>query len=264
MGRALIGGLINAGHPPDRIRVADPVEPCREALVADFGIVAFNDANAAAHETDVVVLAVKPQQMREAVENLGLAAPQALYISVAAGITLSRLEDWLGGACAIVRCMPNTPALIGRGAAALYANAAASADQRDIASGLLSAVGSVEWLANESQMDAVTAVSGSGPAYFFLLIELLENAGCELGLAPELSRRLALQTAAGACELAANSDEDAKTLRRRVTSPGGTTERAINAFESAGLGGIVADAVKAACERSVELAAITEKAPDGK
>jgi pyrroline-5-carboxylate reductase len=255
MGRALMGGLIAAGHSTSQIRAADPVSGSREACAARFGIDVFENNGEAACGADVVVLAVKPQQMREVAMDLAArAGDRQLYLSIAAGITVDHLSRWLGGDRAIVRCMPNTPALVGAGASALYANANVSAAQRTLAGGLLEAVGIAIWLDDEGLMDAVTALSGSGPAYFFLLLELLERGAADLGLPAELARRLAIETAHGAALLARESDQEPASLRRQVTSPGGTTERALMSFDAAGLEGIVADALRAARDRSIELA----------
>lgn len=255
MGRALIGGLLRAGHPSSRIRVADAHGPSRDRCASEFGVETFDDNGEAAAGADAVVLAVKPQQMREAARGLAQAADgSALFVSIAAGITLGHLATWLGAQRAIVRCMPNTPALIGAGAAALCANARTSAAQRDLAGSLLESVGLAVWLEDEAQMDAVTALSGSGPAYVFLLLELLERAAGRLGLPAELARALAIETVAGAARLARESKDAPEALRHQVTSPGGTTERALAAFEAAGLAGIVEAALTAARDRSVELA----------
>jgi len=256
MGRAMIGGLIASGHPPYRIRVSDADAACRDACAERFGVMVSNDNPAVCEGADVVVLAVKPQQLREVSLSLGgVAGPNTLFLSIAAGITLGHLETWLGSARAIVRAMPNTPAQIGCGAAALCGNDAVTAAQHALAGRLLEAVGVAVWLDDESLMDAVTALSGSGPAYVFLLLELLEQAGCELGLPAELSRTLSLATVEGAARLARGSEHDAATLRRQVTSPGGTTEQALKSFNEADLAGIVRRALTAARDRGRELAA---------
>ena len=255
MGRALVGGLINSGHSLQQIRVADPEGGCRDHCAQHFGIEVFEHNSDAARGAEVVVLAVKPQQLRDvALELAGRAPSDALYVSVAAGITIRHLGSWLGEDRAIVRCMPNTPALVGCGAAGLIGNGQVSAEQHAIANRLLEAVGIAVWLDDESLMDAVTALSGSGPAYFFLLLELLEGAAVELGLPAPLARNLAIETARGAALLARESDDDPATLRKQVTSPGGTTERALAEFEAADLGAIVSRALRAARDRSIELA----------
>ncbi len=256
MGRALVGGLLAGGHSASRIRVADADAGCRAACAERFGVMVTDDNLAACEGADVVVLAVKPQQLREV--SLALApntSPSTLFLSIAAGITLGHLAAWLGDERAIVRAMPNTPAQIGCGAAALCANHAVSPAQHDLAEHLLAAVGEAVWLEDEGLMDAVTALSGSGPAYVFLLLELLEQSGCELGLPAALSRRLSLATVEGAARLARGSEHDPATLRRQVTSPGGTTEQALKRFNDADLAGIVSRALTAARDRGRELAA---------
>ena len=254
MGSALIGGLLAAGHPPARIRVADSEASCRASCAARFGVMVTADNLAACRDADVVVLAVKPQQLRTVALALAPAIDVGqLFVSIAAGISLGQLETWLGVGRAIVRAMPNTPAQIGCGAAALCANGAVSATQHALASRLLESVGLAVWLDDERLMDAVTALSGSGPAYVFLLLELLEQAGCQLGLPADLSRSLSLATVEGAARLARGSKHDAATLRRQVTSPGGTTERALQSFADADLAGIVARALTAARDRGREL-----------
>jgi pyrroline-5-carboxylate reductase len=180
---------------------------------------------------------------------------QPLVISIAAGIPAATLGNWLGKSIAIVRTMPNTPAMVQSGATALYANANVSEDQRSTAESILRAVGIAIWVEDEAQMDAVTALSGSGPAYFFLFMEALQAAGQELGLPESTAQLLALQTAFGAAKMALESNEDAATLRRQVTSPGGTTEYAIRTFQEGGLEALVSKALLAAADRSRELAA---------
>ncbi len=256
MGSALVGGLLAAGHAPSRIRVADSETICRANCADRYGVMVTGDNLEACRDADVVVLAVKPQHLRAvSLALLPAVADGQLFVSIAAGITLGHLEAWLGHARAIVRAMPNTPAQIGRGAAALCANAAVTATQHGLANRLLDSVGLAVWLEDESLMDAVTALSGSGPAYVFLLLELLERAGCELGLPADLSRSLAVATVEGAARLAQGSEHDAATLRRQVTSPGGTTERALQSFADADLAGIISRALVAARDRGRELAA---------
>lgn len=254
MGRALIGGLVAGGHDPARIRVADADRDARAQCDREFGVAGYSDNAAAVAGADCVVLAVKPQQLEVVARGLGPGAGGALFLSVAAGITSTNLDAWLGGNRAVVRCMPNTPALIGEGAAALYANARVSEAQRALATNLLEVTGRAWWLSDEAQMDAVTALSGSGPAYFFLFMELLAKIGAELGLEPGLARDLAIETAAGSALLARRSAEAPATLRERVTSPGGTTERALASFAAGKLEALFRDALTAARDRSRELA----------
>jgi pyrroline-5-carboxylate reductase len=215
-----------------------------------------SDNNALVAQVNVVILAVKPQLMK--VVALGIAAAvqahQPLVITIAAGVTSGGLTTWLGGAPAIVRCMPNTPALVRSGATGLYANDQVSVAQRQQAATILDAVGLALWVDNEAQLDAVTAVSGSGPAYFFLVMEAMQAAGRDMGLSADVARQLTLQTALGAAQMAMASDVDVAELRRRVTSPNGTTERAINILEDGGLRQLFAHALDGARVRAEELA----------
>lgn len=257
MASSLIRGLLAKDCPPQNISAADVDSDKLDALCRECGIRGGSNDEIVA-EADVVVLAVKPQVMQQVCRALSLSARPPLFVSVAAGITLTQLQAWLGGKMgretAIVRCMPNTPALVGMGATGLFANARVSDTQRDLATSLLGSVGISVWVDSEADLDAVTAVSGSGPAYFFLLMEAMENAARELGLKADVAATLVLQTAAGAAELARNSDVDVAELRRRVTSPGGTTERAIETFEAGGLRELTGRALAAARTRSEELA----------
>lgn len=256
MARSLVGGLLADGAPPGTLQVAEPDPARRAALQADFGITVGADNAAAAAAAEVVVLAVKPQVAPDVAREIAAAvtAHGALVISVAAGIRSSDLERWLGAGAPVVRAMPNTPALLGCGATVLYAGEGVSDAQRELAEGILRAVGSVSWVAQEDQMDAVTALSGSGPAYFFLLIESLADAATQQGLPQDLARLLAVETALGAARMALESEEPIDALRRRVTSPGGTTEAALQAFEDGGFRELVATALRRAEARSRELA----------
>jgi pyrroline-5-carboxylate reductase len=255
MATAIIGGLIRQGDVrANAIRVSDPGEQQRQNLTDTFGVQCFADNLEAVQDASVVILAVKPQMMKTVLEPLRstLESRQPLIISIAAGITLANLEKW-SGCRTLVRCMPNTPALMGLGATGMIASEAVDIDQRSRADHLLQATGITVWLKSEQEIDAVTALSGSGPAYFFLLIESMTEAGVKLGLSEETSRKLATQTALGAGQMAAASDVAAAELRRRVTSPGGTTERAIFTFEGAHLRDIVKAAMQAANDRAAEL-----------
>jgi pyrroline-5-carboxylate reductase len=250
MARALLGGLTAAGVAPQALRVADPAPDL--AALARLGIAAVARDNATAvRGARTVVLAVKPQVMEAACRSIAgeVAASGALVISVAAGTRLADLERWLGGRAAVVRCMPNTPALVGLGATGLVANPRVDAAGRAGAAALMASVGIVEWFEDESLMDAVTALSGSGPAYFLRLIEHLEDAAVELGLPRAAARRLAIQTGLGAMRMAADADVEPAELRRRVTSPGGTTAAALAAFDAGGLGELVRAALTAARDR---------------
>jgi pyrroline-5-carboxylate reductase len=255
MARSLIGGLIADGYPAGRIYVSDPAGERLAELAADFGVRIVGSNREAAAQADAVVLAVKPQVIRPVATELGevLRNREALVISIAAGVRVADLVGWLGGDAAVVRSMPNTPALVQTGATALYANAKVSPAQRDLAESLLRAVGVTCWLDDEHLMDAVTAVSGSGPAYFFLLIEIMEESAARLGLPPETAKLLTQQTALGAAKMALESREDAAVLRQRVTSPGGTTERALQVLEEGGIRDLVERALRAATERAGEL-----------
>ena len=254
--RSLVGGLIADGVNAQRLRVADVNTDTREWLSAHYGVATFSDNTAAVHGAQVVLLAVKPQAARAVALELGavLERQRPLIISIVAGLRSADLARWLGYDAAIVRTMPNTPALVQAGATALHANLVVNAAQREQAESILRAVGLTLWLDNEEQMDAVTALSGSGPAYFFLVMELMQRAGTTLGLPPETARLLTLQTAFGAAKMALESPEDAATLRQRVTSPGGTTEQALKLFQERGLEQIFGDALAAAQRRAQELA----------
>ena len=256
MAQSLIGGLINDGTDPGRLAVADPGAERRADLAERFGIETFESNTELAGAVDVVVLAVKPQVLPEVCKELGpaLNGRRPLVVSVAAGIRTADLGRWLGGSPAIVRAMPNTPSLVQSGATGLFANDQVDETQRDVAENLMRAVGLTIWVKEEAQMDAVTAISGSGPAYFFLVMEALEGAATELGLSPEQARLLAVQTGFGAAKMALESPEGAAQLRERVTSPGGTTERALQAFEEGDLRGLFARATAAARDRADELA----------
>ena len=256
MGLALAGGLVKGGHAPRSIRVADTLHAAAQRLGDTLGVTVCPDNATALAGASVLVLAVKPQQMRALTRELsevpGLA--QMLVLSIAAGITTTTLAGWLGPATAIVRSMPNTPALIRRGTAALYATPEVSTAQRALATTIMGAVGQVHWLEDESQMDAVTALSGSGPAYVFRLLECLEEAGVDLGLPAPLARALALETVGGAAALAQGSPLSPSLLRVQVTSPGGTTERALQVLDEGNLDALFQRALRAARDRSRTLA----------
>jgi len=254
MAASLIGGLRAQGLEAQQIRASDPGEETRARISAEHGIETFADNGQAVAGADVVVLAVKPQAMKAVCEALRPSlAPNQVVVSIAAGITCASMTQWLGQQ-PIVRCMPNTPALLRQGVSGLYATAQVTEQQRQQAEALLSAVGIALWLDEEQQLDAVTAVSGSGPAYFFLLIEAMTAAGEKLGLPRETAAKLTLQTALGAAHMAVSSDVDAAELRRRVTSPAGTTEAAIKSFQAGGFEALVEKALGAAAHRSAEMA----------
>ncbi|TAM23272.1 MAG: pyrroline-5-carboxylate reductase [Rhodanobacter sp.] len=256
MARSLIGGLLKTGVAAADIRIAEPQAEAREALARDFGVTTFADNALAIHDADVVLLAVKPQVMPVIREGLRdtLQRQRPLLISIAAGVRLDQLERWFGN-LPIVRCMPNTPALIGAGATGLCANARVSAPQRAQAQHILDAAGLTRWIDDEALMDTVTGLSGSGPAYFFALVEALEDAATAQGLPRDTARALAVQTCLGAGRMLAESGEAPGELRRRVTSPNGTTQAALESFAADGLPRIAARAVAAATQRGGELAA---------
>ena len=254
MASSLIGGLLAKGLDAARIRASDPGAETRARVSAEHGIELFADNAQAVQDADVIVIAVKPQVMKAVCQDLRAhLKPHQLLISIAAGITCTSLQNWLGNQ-PLVRCMPNTPALLGKGVSGLFATAAVTGEQRQQAEELLSAVGIAVWVDTEAQIDAVTAVSGSGPAYFFLLIEAMTDAGVKLGLPREVAKQLAEQTALGAAHMAVSSDVDAAELRRRVTSPAGTTEAAIKSFQADGFAATVEKALSAAAHRSAEMA----------
>jgi len=256
MARSLIGGLIDDGVKPQFITVAEPDASRREELTNHFGVNVLADNVAAVNESDIVIFAVKPQVMKTAVLALAerLSEKKPLLISIAAGIPNSSLESWAGDDLAMIRAMPNTPALINAGITALFANSRVLPEQRDQVESIMCAVGKVVWVEDETLMDAVTAVSGSGPAYFFYFMEALEQAAIDEGLDGETARLLTLETALGAARLAIETTKSPLELRGQVTSPGGTTEAAIQILEHAGMSQILKLAVTAARKRSADLA----------
>ena len=256
MARSLAGGLLNNGWDQDKLVLSDPNPEQRHAVMAALGVVVLEHNQEVVARAQVLVLAAKPQSLRALAVDLAAAVQktQPLIISIAAGIRVDDIQRWLGGNLPIVRAMPNTPALVGAGAAGLYANALASEAQRDTAESILRAVGTSVWLKDESLMDVVTAVSGSGPAYFLLVIEALEQAAIAHGLDHATARLLAIETAYGAAKMALEGGDEPATLRARVTSPGGTTEQAITVLEQGGIVALFHNAVGAAVRRSRELA----------
>ncbi|MDO4708976.1 MAG: pyrroline-5-carboxylate reductase [Pseudomonadota bacterium] len=256
MARSLIGGLIAAGKAPEKIRVAEPVAALREALAADFSVQVFADGADAVADSGIWLLAVKPQVMKSLCQSLAAQAQaqKPLLVSVAAGITSGQIAGWLGGGLAVVRTMPNTPALLGAGVTGLYANSQVTQSQKQAAQALLQGAGATVWIDDENLMDAVTAVSGSGPAYVFLLAEAMQAAGEAEGLSAEAARSLTIQTLLGAARMLTHDDTPAAELRRRVTSPNGTTQAAIESFEADDFRAIVARAIHAARQRGIELA----------
>ena len=263
MAMSLIGGLIENRYPSEQIWVCEPDSEKRAALEKTFSIRTTGDNHEAVALADTVVLAVKPQIMEPVVTDLAQTAARTkpLIVSIAAGVREPALRAWLGYDAAIVRTMPNTPALLGLGATALFANQQVSAAERENADKILAAAGKTLWVDSEDLIDAVTAVSGSGPAYYFYLMELMIETGVKLGLDAEAAKLLTLQTALGAARMALDSGDDPGTLRERVTSPGGTTERALSIFRDGGLADLVDQALTGARDRSEELgaAAMPEK-----
>ena len=256
MASSLIGGLLKQGYPAEHIACSDPMEASL-AAIADMGVVNTSTVNADIIATaDVVILAVKPQVMRNVLAPLKdlLVNKKPLLISIAAGIESKSLQNWAGEAVPVVRCMPNTPALLQVGATGLYATSDVTSTQRETAETILSAVGIVVWANQESELDAVTAVSGSGPAYFFLLMEAMQQVGEQLGLSAEAAAQLTQQTALGAARMALESDVDVAELRKRVTSPNGTTQAAVESFQASNIHGMVEKALSAAFTRSQALA----------
>jgi pyrroline-5-carboxylate reductase len=255
MGQALVRGWLGTGRVAGSIEIVDTM-PASRAVAAQLGVTAHADVASVTERADVVVLAVKPNQLAAVLPtSAAAAAANAVFLSIAAGKTIAQLSAGLPRNAAVVRAMPNTPAAIGKGITALVANAAVTAAQRALCGQLLAAIGAVAWLDDERHMDAVTAISGSGPAYVFLLIECLELAAVDLGLDAALAKQLALATVAGAGEYAAAAGETAAELRQRVTSPNGTTQAALGVLMAEpGLRDLLARAARAAAERSRELA----------
>ncbi|BAU50076.1 pyrroline-5-carboxylate reductase [Sulfurifustis variabilis] len=256
MARSLAGGLLKNGWARNRLILADPDSAQRSAVEKVLKLKTYATNNDVAARADILVLAVKPQVLRAAALELTQAVQRRrpLVISVAAGVRLADLERWLGGGLPVVRVMPNTAALIGSGAAGLYANPRVAPEQRNQAESILRSVGVTVWLADESLLDVVTAVSGSGPAYFFRVMEALERAAIAGGLDAATARLLTLETAFGAAKMALEGGEEPAVLRARVTSPGGTTEQALGVLESGGIETLFHQAVRAATRRARELA----------
>jgi len=261
MARSLIGGLVATGMSNNDISVSEPKAALREKLTKNFGVNALEENASAVMGANVIVLAVKPQILQEVVTPLGslVAEARPLLISVAAGVTCSSIERWVGSQPALIRVMPNTPALIGAGISALYANSNVGVDQRALAEKIVTAVGKTVWIKEESLMDAVTAVSGSGPAYFFYIMQAIHDAAMREGLDAQTARLLSLETALGAARLAIASTEDPGNLQAQVTSPGGTTEAAIKVLEDSGVSDTLQNAVSAARARGGELAKLLDR-----
>ncbi len=255
MATSMIAGLIADGYDKGLITVSDPDSEKLSRLAARFGVHTQPDNREAIAEAEMVLLAVKPQIMEQVARGLAetIQKTNPLVISIAAGIKGQILRDWLGGNVALVRSMPNTPAMIQSGATGLHAGPGVTDEQKDMAETVLRAVGLTRWVEDEAQMDAVTAVSGSGPAYFFLVMEAMEEAAESMGLDHETARLLVLQTALGAARMAMESSDSPAVLRQKVTSPGGTTERALGLLEDGGIRALFKQALKGAETRSEEL-----------
>lgn len=258
MAASLINGLIADGFDPKKIMASDPDSAKTAHLSNILGIESTSDNNEAIRFAEVVVLAIKPQMLEQVATDIAPAVQekQPLVISIAAGIQEKDIENWLGGKVALVRTMPNTPAMIKVGATVLHANTMVSSEQKNLAETILRAVGLTQWVESETMLDAVTALSGSGPAYFFLVMEAMEAAAVELGLPKDTAHILTLQTALGAARMAMESSDTPATLREKVTSPGGTTEAALNRFEDGGLRDLFLQALTQAHDRSIELSKI--------
>ncbi len=256
MARSIIGGLINSGWPAGNLSVSDPADAPRQEVTQRFGVTGHRDNAQCAQHSDAVVLAVKPQFMRPAVASVAavLQREQPLVISIAAGIRCDDILRWADAPLALVRAMPNTPALVNAGVSGLFATRRVSARQRELAQAILRAVGETVWVKRETLIDVVTGISGSGPAYFFQLMELMASSAVEHGLDRETANELVVQTALGAATLAKHSEQTPATLRRQVTSPGGTTEAALGTMDALGVQPAIQQGIAAAITRSAQLA----------
>ncbi|UYM17949.1 pyrroline-5-carboxylate reductase [Endozoicomonas euniceicola] len=255
MACSIFGGLIEDGWPKNKIWATARSEATLEKVKNQYGVQVSPDNHQAVRQSEIVVLCVKPQMMKAVLQDLAptLKETKPLLISVAAGINLDSLQTWAGSRLPIVRCMPNTPALLRCGVSGLFANEQVSAEQKAITDAIFKAVGMTLWVDNENLIDSVIAVSGSGPAYYFLFMEAMTEVGTRLGFDRKTAEQLTLQTALGAAKMAVGSDVDARELRRQVTSPGGTTEQAIRAFQAGGLEQLVEQAMQAAVDRAAEM-----------
>ncbi len=256
MATSIIGGLIQNGWPVDNITATARTEETLSGIRNQFGIKTTTDNEQAVNTADIVMLCVKPHMIKDVLKGMSVAlkSRKPLLISVAAGITMKSLESWSPKNIAIVRSMPNTPSLLRYGACGLFANDSINEHQKSLTDTIFGAVGIAEWVETEDMIDAIIAISGSGPAYYFLFMEAMKTVGVELGFSPEMSERLTLQTAMGAAQMAVHSDVDVAELRRRVCSPNGTTEQAIKTFQEGGLETLVDNAMKSAVKRAKEMA----------
>ncbi|MEI6066861.1 MAG: pyrroline-5-carboxylate reductase [Methylococcaceae bacterium] len=260
MASSLLSGLIASGHSPQHLWVSDINPETLTTLAKNLNVNTSASNDELINAVDVVVLAVKPQTLSSVAKSAAILIQQkkSLVVSIAAGISQHSLSQWLGADTAIVRCMPNTPALVLTGATALHANVQVTPEQRNLAENIMRAVGIALWVNEESELDAVTAVSGSGPAYYFLLMEAMEKAALALGLNEVTARLLVQQTALGAAKIGLESSESPEQLRKRVTSPGGTTQKALETFEQGGFTELVSKALHAARDRSIEMSKESE------
>lgn len=256
MASAIIGGMLDNGFEGADVWVSAPDDSHLQAIRKRFGVSVTTDNRYCAQQADIVILAVKPQVMADVCRDIApvVQNTRPLMVSIAAGLEVATLDEWLGGGLPLVRVMPNTPSLVGKGAAGLFANDQVSEKQKTMVETVFSSIGSALWVDEESLLHAVTALSGSGPAYFFLMLEALEEAATDASIPAETARKLAIQTMAGAAEMAARSEHDPAQLKRNVMSPGGTTERAIHTFEDGGLRELVKKAYSAAFSRSEDMA----------
>lgn len=256
MATAILGGMLDNGFKASDVWVSAPDDSHLQAIKKRFGVSVTTDNRHCAQQADLVILAVKPQVMRDVCTDIApvVQNTRPLIASIAAGLGADTLDNWLGGGLPLVRIMPNTPSLVGRGAAGLFANDQVSDKQKALVESIFSSIGSALWVEDEAMLHAVTALSGSGPAYFFLILEALEEAATDAGMKAETARQLAIQTMAGAAEMAGRSEHEPAQLKRNVMSPGGTTEQAVTTFEEGGLRALVKKAYTAAFERSQTMA----------
>ncbi|QBM18266.1 pyrroline-5-carboxylate reductase [Marinobacter sp. JH2] len=256
MASAIIGGMLDNRFEANNVWVSAPDDSHLQAVRNQFGVSVSTNNRYCVEQADIVVLAVKPQVMADVCRDIApvVQNTRPLIVSIAAGLTADTIEQWLGGGLPMVRVMPNTPSLVGKGAAGLFANDQVSDEQKTMVQTVFESIGTALWVEDENLLHGVTALSGSGPAYFFLILEALESAATDAGVEPATARKLAIQTMAGAAEMAARSEHDPAQLKRNVMSPGGTTERAINTFEDGGMRKLVKKAYDAAFTRSEEMA----------
>ena len=255
MASAIIGGLIKSGWQNTQIRVSDPIKAQRDSLESNYGITCFEVNSQCIQDVDVIILATKPQKLQEVIRSVKeqISSRKPTIISIAAGISIESITGWIGSPSPVIRVMPNTPALVNRGVSGLYANTQCSEEQKSLAEQIMHAVGQVVWVNQESDIDIVTGISGSGPAYFFKMMEVMIDTAQAHGLDKDTATTLVLETAAGAAQLAISSADQPAVLRRKVTSPAGTTEAALMTMESMGIDLTINEGIKAAIARSETL-----------